>query len=187
MGFFEQAAQHGEKFGRLYNWYAANDPRGLAPTGYHIPSSDERDELSEYLSDYPGGVLLKTETGWDSYKRSIYCRKCLNLSDQEKTKCQFCGGDGKLGSRVFYGNGLNLFGFNVVPSGERVDQQVEFIGLHAVVRQDGTSKEQVTYFWSSTPSGKENSVAVKISNQSNSFVSYSVNRYDGYSVRCIQD
>lgn len=28
-------------YGKLYNWYAVNDPRGLAPTGYHIPSDAE--------------------------------------------------------------------------------------------------------------------------------------------------
>ena len=28
-------------FGRLYNWYAVTDPRGLAPAGWHIPSYDE--------------------------------------------------------------------------------------------------------------------------------------------------
>lgn len=32
-------------FGKLYNWYAVNDPRGLAPTGWHIPSDDEWTEL----------------------------------------------------------------------------------------------------------------------------------------------
>jgi uncharacterized protein (TIGR02145 family) len=28
-------------YGKLYNWYAVNDSRGLAPTGYHIPTNDE--------------------------------------------------------------------------------------------------------------------------------------------------
>lgn len=28
-------------YGKLYNWYAVNDPRGLAPSGYHIPSASE--------------------------------------------------------------------------------------------------------------------------------------------------
>ena len=27
--------------GKLYNWYAVNDPRGLAPAGYHIPTITE--------------------------------------------------------------------------------------------------------------------------------------------------
>ncbi|MFH1050753.1 MAG: FISUMP domain-containing protein [bacterium] len=27
----------GQIYGKLYNWYAINDPRGIAPEGYHIP------------------------------------------------------------------------------------------------------------------------------------------------------
>ena len=35
----------GEIYGKLYNWFAVNDPRGLAPEGWHIPSSKEWDTL----------------------------------------------------------------------------------------------------------------------------------------------
>ncbi len=32
-------------YGKLYNWYAVNDPRGLAPTGWHVASQDEWETL----------------------------------------------------------------------------------------------------------------------------------------------
>lgn len=31
----------GSVYGKLYNWYAINDSRGLAPAGWHIPSDSE--------------------------------------------------------------------------------------------------------------------------------------------------
>jgi len=36
-------------YGRLYNWQAVNDPRGLAPAGWHIPTDEEWKQLEIYL------------------------------------------------------------------------------------------------------------------------------------------
>lgn len=35
--------------GKLYTWYAANDYRGLCPSGWRIPRNEDWDELIEYL------------------------------------------------------------------------------------------------------------------------------------------
>ncbi len=34
-----------KEYGKFYNWYAVNDPRGLAPEGYRIPTDKELEEL----------------------------------------------------------------------------------------------------------------------------------------------
>ncbi len=49
-------------YGRLYNWYAAVDKRGLAPDGWHIPSQAEWQELIDYLGgeQVAGGKLKET-------------------------------------------------------------------------------------------------------------------------------
>jgi len=36
-------------YGRLYNWFAADDSRGIAPEGWHIPSDSEWKQLEIYL------------------------------------------------------------------------------------------------------------------------------------------
>lgn len=51
--------------GVLYNWYAVNDPRGLAPDGWHIPNDGEWATLSSYLGgDDFSGKKMKSKTDW---------------------------------------------------------------------------------------------------------------------------
>lgn len=45
---------NGPIYGKLYNWYAINDPRGLAPIGWHIPTDNEWQTLADCL----GGILV---------------------------------------------------------------------------------------------------------------------------------
>ena len=57
------------KYGRLYNWYAATDPRGIAPIGWHVPSDDEWQTLIDYAggNTVAGGKLREIgTTHWDS-------------------------------------------------------------------------------------------------------------------------
>jgi uncharacterized protein (TIGR02145 family) len=58
----------GAIYGKLYNWYAVNDPRGLAPLGYHVPTQTEFQTLSDYLGgDAVSGGPLK-EIGLDYWQ-----------------------------------------------------------------------------------------------------------------------
>jgi len=38
-----------DTYGRLYNWYAVNDGRNIAPVGWHVPSDEEWKQLEIYL------------------------------------------------------------------------------------------------------------------------------------------
>jgi uncharacterized protein (TIGR02145 family) len=60
-------ASYGNKYGKLYNWYAVNDTRGLAPQGQHIPSDAEWIALIDYLGGYnKAGKKMKSVSGWES-------------------------------------------------------------------------------------------------------------------------
>jgi uncharacterized protein (TIGR02145 family) len=63
--YYKNKKKNGKKYGKLYNWHAVNDPRGLAPAGYHIPSDTEWTILSDYLGgDAVAGSKMKSTSGW---------------------------------------------------------------------------------------------------------------------------
>jgi uncharacterized protein (TIGR02145 family) len=56
---------NGAKQGKLYNWFAVNDPRGLAPAGWRIPSIADLETLTHVLEEegFPGKAM-KSNEGW---------------------------------------------------------------------------------------------------------------------------
>ena len=52
------------KKGRLYNWYAVNDIRGLPPEGWRVPFDDDWDKLKKKLVTGIAGKKMKSTTGW---------------------------------------------------------------------------------------------------------------------------
>jgi uncharacterized protein (TIGR02145 family) len=65
-------------YGLLYNWYAVDDARNIAPEGWHVPTDEEWKELEMYLGlsqneadsiGYRGtdeGSKLKSTSGWNN-------------------------------------------------------------------------------------------------------------------------
>ena len=63
---YENNPVYGAKYGKLYNWYAVNDPRGLTPEGWHIPSIEEWDTLALTLGDNCN-ERIKNGEDWQPY------------------------------------------------------------------------------------------------------------------------
>lgn len=68
--YFDNKPENGAIYGKLYNWYAVNDPRGLAPRGLHIPSDEEWTKLSTNLGGYGSGAKIKAKKGWEQNKNA---------------------------------------------------------------------------------------------------------------------
>ena len=47
--YYDNNPSNGEKFGKLYNWHAVNDSRGLAPLGWKIPAKKDWNILNNNL------------------------------------------------------------------------------------------------------------------------------------------
>jgi uncharacterized protein (TIGR02145 family) len=64
--YFVNDSAYGSIYGKLYNWYAVNDPRGLAPIGYHIPSDSEWTTLTNFLGGQAvaGGKMKANSSLW---------------------------------------------------------------------------------------------------------------------------
>lgn len=60
--YYENDPSNGEKYGKLYNWYAVSDPRKLCPAGWHVPSDKEWTEMITQLGN--DANQLKATTDW---------------------------------------------------------------------------------------------------------------------------
>jgi uncharacterized protein (TIGR02145 family) len=64
--YYNNDSSYACPFGKLYNWYACIDPRQLCPLGWHVPSDDEWNVLSDYFggleSENTGAALKSTGT-----------------------------------------------------------------------------------------------------------------------------
>ena len=47
--YYQNNTANGTIYGKLYNYYAVVDPRGLAPQGWHVPSDAEWTQLENFL------------------------------------------------------------------------------------------------------------------------------------------
>jgi uncharacterized protein (TIGR02145 family) len=63
---YENDPINGIKKGKLYNWYAVNDKRGLAPIGWHVPTIEEWYQLSVYHNE--DAKSFRNNTGWSVYE-----------------------------------------------------------------------------------------------------------------------
>lgn len=162
--YYNNSTANGTTYGKLYNWYAINDPRGLAPKGYHIPSVEEWSQLYDFLEGPEPGYndlgiqyikyaddyaipKLKNKTGWHSYGGVWYPQD---------------------------GNGTNASGFSALPGGCR-DEYLDFSNIE----YDGC-------WWSSSDDVK----FVRLSaNNIGSFINtvYGRRKTEGMSVRLVKD
>jgi uncharacterized protein (TIGR02145 family) len=115
------SATYAATYGRLYNWYAITDPRGLAPQGWRIP----------------------TEKDWNILIN--------NLDPNSDTSCIDCdqsvSAGGKMKSLTGWSppnSGNNSSGFNGLPGGYRIPS-FEGVGLYGIWWSSDESEPGFSY------------------------------------------
>jgi uncharacterized protein (TIGR02145 family) len=116
--YYNNDPKNGEIYGKLYNWYAVNDRRVLAPKGWHIPSDAEWTQLTDFLGgDSIAGAKMKSISGWNDYR-------------------------GKSG------NGTNSSGFNGLPGGFcPVDGTFEYSSIGYSASWWSSTEDSTTNAW----------------------------------------
>lgn len=78
--YYENNSSNNASHGKLYNWFAAVDPRGICPLGWHVPADAEWQQLESTLGmpanelNSPGvrgeiqnvGGMMKTISAWNA-------------------------------------------------------------------------------------------------------------------------
>ncbi len=182
--YYDNDTANGAKYGKLYNWFAVNDSRGLAPAGYHIPTDEEWTTLHYYLGNDIGNKT-KSTSGWKTYTIEEGSMKCPNCKDwsakyRKKAPCDTCKNTRSVpaSTKTISGNGTNSSGFSGTPGGVR-KSDVTFgsftgIGMFGV-------------WWSSTESSTSDARDILLSNSHGSVNRGDNDKVKGLSVRCLKD
>lgn len=62
---YDNDPSNSEIYGRLYDWYAVDDDRGVCPEGWHVPFVENFNQLINYLGGLNKAGMIKDETSWD--------------------------------------------------------------------------------------------------------------------------
>ena len=174
--YYNNDPANGAKYGKLYNWYAVNDPRGLAPVGWHVPSDGEWTTLTNYLGEQAADKL-KSTSGW-YVTEDIACANCASWNQEYRNKvpCHICKDTRVIGKKkVSKGNGNNSSGFSGLPGGYRY-----YVGAFGPIGKYG-------YWWSSTEDDTGSAWYRGLDYYSGSVVRSFNYKKSGFSVRCLRD
>ena len=99
------------EYGRLYNWYAVDDARGLCPSGWHVPTDGEWMTLEILLGMSDSQA---NGTGWRGTDQGMHLKATVGFDNE--------------------GNGPDTYGFGALPGGDRFYDNGHFgnAGTHAI-------------------------------------------------------
>ncbi len=67
--YYDNNPENGLKYGKIYNWFAVNDERGLAPNGFKIPSLEDWNILFEKTYERLNVEDIRKKTGLNNIEK----------------------------------------------------------------------------------------------------------------------
>lgn len=153
-------------YGKLYNWYALDDSRGLCPEGWHVPSDSAWTHLVNYVMHRSASINNDEEN--EAGNRLKSCRQV----DSPLDGCNTTEHPRWNAHSTHYG--FDQFGFSALPGGARSSSGGFNIG-------------SIGYWWTSTVhSGTD--IWYRVMYSSHGVVGrFSFHMRHGNSVRCMRD
>lgn len=171
--YYDNDPENGKIYGKLYNWYAVNDARGLAPLGWHIPTSLEHKTFIKNLRDISTKIEMQ-----NPYK---YINNQIDLKSLIINSTEWNNNNEAENSF----NGSNVTGFSALPGGYR-NVSINEYGLRRckfqLIGNEG-------FFWCFNESSENYLMAFGFEINCISLLSSNAHHVKdvGKSVRCIKD
>lgn len=158
--YYKDSSQYNNIYGKLYNWYAVTDPRGVCPIGWHVPTDSEWNQLVKYLDP-------NTDTSSSSGIQSPIAGGLMkDLGDlQSGTGLWFAPNTGAINSSEFTG----------LPGGYR-----NFNGSYYLIGTNG-------FWWSSSEFNTDFARSRNLYYDVAGVGRAGNNKRYGFSVRCVKD
>lgn len=203
--YYDNDPNNGAKYGKLYNWYAVNDSRGLAPEGWHVPTDQEWTDLIGFLGDDAGKKMksksvFETKTTYyyeGGYDETIWvkCNNCDVASPEYKKICPKCKGTGGKMTKTgrYIPKTKKKYEEKIQIDGWDGTDESGFSSLAGGCRNsygEFTDIKENAYMWSSTDALEEcnkwNSLSRLIYGNYNSVSRKCQVKTDGLTIRCIR-
>lgn len=156
--YYDKKQEYLKTYGALYNWYATNDSRGLAPDGYAVPTDKEWATMVYYI--YPKAYGLLSE--------EYPPRESEEVAPMLKAKTSWLESAGH--------EATSFIGFNALAGGSTSKSKwMDYSGMG-----------KQAYFWTSTQYEDKTAIFRRLYYDENFINRWYEEKIYGYSIRCIK-
>ena len=155
---YDNDSYNAEVYGNLYNWYAADDDRGICPDGWHVPSDTEFMELEMFL-------------GMSESEANSTGSRGINEGSKLSGRADLWN-SGSLEENIEFGTS----GFTGLPAGNR-----DYYNAHY------NSMGFFGAFWSSTELNSLTAWNRELEYHASVVYRFNATKQFGFSIRCLKD